>query len=81
MDEWVAEYSRDRMLFNVITLFARSQEDAVHLAWQNYMQLADCIRIDVYKIATPECNPTSLSERRDVASEKRRGKGFKKLAA
>lgn len=81
MGEWVAEYTRGQFLFNVQAFFAPSKEDAQVMAWQHYMHLADCIQIDVYRLVTAPQNTTALSERRELASEKRRGKGMKRMAA
>lgn len=54
MDQWVAEYTRGSLLFNVTTFRAVSKVDAECLAWRGYMHLADCLTVTVFKIATPE---------------------------
>ena len=69
------------MLFNVVPYFAASKEDALCLAWAHYMHLADSIVIEVYRLVTAPQNTTALSERRELASDKRRGKGMKRMAA
>jgi len=81
MDEWIAEYSRGRLLFNVEAFFAPSKEDAECAAWQHYMHLADCIQVEVYRLVTAPQNTTTLSERSNLAGEKKRGKGMRRMAA
>lgn len=78
---WVAEYSRDRLLFNVREIKADSKVDAECQAWDGYLHLADCLTVTVYKIVMQEILILPLSERKNLAGEKRRGHGFKRIAA
>ena len=54
MHNWVAEYTREHLLFNVLEIRAASKADAEHQAWQGFMHLADCLTVAVYKIAASE---------------------------
>ncbi len=71
MADWVAEYLRGDLLFNVREIQAESQADAEFIAWECYQQLAKYITITVFKIIAAE-NNTALSERRDAAPKGKR---------
>jgi hypothetical protein len=81
MHNWVAEYTRGQHLFNIQEFKAVSKEDAECMAWDGYMHLADCLTVTVRKLMTAEQNQTSLVERKGLATEKRKGQGFKRMAA